>query len=344
MIFGGNTYVSLYSLFTIERAGAVIAEHYIPLVSEFGSITQVVERSQKYINILAANVPEDVGEETLVRLGKEIDADYTTVCGIIETMDSHAQASANEALIEQYNGYKNYIEEIYSIIFQIRELIEQGDYVSANKGLAVDLTNLNLANASVVEDFQMALIAGVEQSSSQYRNAVGRSRAISVAAAGVFLAGVLVIVYMVHRMIVRPAVLANSQLGQIMADIHRNEGDLTERIDVMSDDEIGMLTGGINEFLSQLQQIMKKIKSDSETMQESIDQINHELGDSTHNVGKCALFAENRKTGTQNQRKQELKYVFFRPKHPFRRLRNEHIFIATQNLGVLEGKSYICIF
>ena len=59
LIFVINAAVSFLSFSNIERSGKRISEEYVELVAEFGTVAQCVERSQKYMNILAA-VPPDV--------------------------------------------------------------------------------------------------------------------------------------------------------------------------------------------------------------------------------------------------------------------------------------------
>ena len=66
--------------------------------------------------------------------------------------------------------------------------------------------------------------------------------------------------------IIRPLKSASSQLNNIIEDIEDNNGNLTARINVMSDDEIGILVDGINIFIEKLQLIMKDINVQSEVL------------------------------------------------------------------------------
>ncbi len=70
-------------------------------------------------------------------------------------------------------------------------------------------------------------------------------------------------VLMLNKAIVNPAVKANKQLRSITSKIENMEGDLTERINIKSKDEIGQLAGGINAFMEQLQMLMKQMKEQS---------------------------------------------------------------------------------
>ena len=65
----------------------------------------------------------------------------------------------------------------------------------------------------------------------------------------------------------RPASEACSQLNIIIDGIDRKEGNLTQRINVRSSDEIGRLSDGVNSFIMQLQNIISNISRQSATMQ-----------------------------------------------------------------------------
>ena len=61
--------------------------------------------------------------------------------------------------------------------------------------------------------------------------------------------------------------------NKIMEKIDNNEGDLTERIEVKTKDEVGQLVVGVNGFIEQLQGIMLKIRDESTHMNELVGNI-----------------------------------------------------------------------
>lgn len=78
----------------------------------------------------------------------------------------------------------------------------------------------------------------------------------------VFVCVILVaVILVVMKTIAGPAKSASTHLAGIVAKIENNKGDLTERIEVKTNDEIGQLVSGINGFLEQLQDVMKKIQT-----------------------------------------------------------------------------------
>ena len=88
----------------------------------------------------------------------------------------------------------------------------------------------------------------------------------------------------ISRSVIHPAKLATKQVNAIIEGIERGEGDLTERIQVKTQDEIGQLSMGINQFLDQLQGIMVKLRNGSEQMNLQVNNINSSIVSSESNA------------------------------------------------------------
>lgn len=91
-------------------------------------------------------------------------------------------------------------------------------------------------------------------------------------------------VLMANRLIARPAKNASAELSSIVKKIENNQGDLTERINVKTQDEIGQLAKGINGFIIKLQEIMQKLQVESTEMMNSSDVVNSHVEDSNRNA------------------------------------------------------------
>lgn len=67
---------------------------------------------------------------------------------------------------------------------------------------------------------------------------------------------VIVMVWIANRTIARPAKNASEHLSGIVEGIQQNKGDLTQRIEVKTSDEVGQLVTGVNSFIENLQMLM----------------------------------------------------------------------------------------
>ena len=82
----------------------------------------------------------------------------------------------------------------------------------------------------------------------------------------------------------KPAKHARESLEEIITKMNDGQGDLTMRIHVKSNDEIGQLSGGINDFLHQLQELMRKMQDQSTRLAEVASEIDTSVEDSNANA------------------------------------------------------------
>ena len=102
----------------------------------------------------------------------------------------------------------------------------------------------------------------------------------------------IMIMFLMIRTIVIPTVRAASQLHKIVHKIQNNEGDLSVRIEVKQEDEIGVLINGINLFIEQLQRMMQDIRSYSSDLQSSATAVNTQTKQANHRISDVAAAME----------------------------------------------------
>ena len=80
--------------------------------------------------------------------------------------------------------------------------------------------------------------------------------------------------------IVNPVKSAHTQLNEMIDSMKADKGDLTRRLEVKSNDEIGQLVAGLNSFIEQLQLLMQKIQSSSRNMLVSAEEVKGSVDES----------------------------------------------------------------
>lgn len=92
--------------------------------------------------------------------------------------------------------------------------------------------------------------------------------------------------------IVKPVKIVSNELNHIVDSILNDEGDLTIRVKVRSNDEVGRVAEGVNAFLDVLQDYMVKLKHDSDIMVTSIGTITKETDDANENITNVSSATE----------------------------------------------------
>ncbi|MCR4960620.1 MAG: methyl-accepting chemotaxis protein [Lachnospiraceae bacterium] len=118
-------------------------------------------------------------------------------------------------------------------------------------------------------------------------NAISKTlRTLTIIFVALFLA-VAVVIMIVLKNIIRPAVAAADEMTEIISGISAGRGDLTKRFDIKGNDEISKLLSGINAFMDQLQNVIRKIREESGNLNDSVLRLNDQIvvsDDSTSNV------------------------------------------------------------
>lgn len=113
---------------------------------------------------------------------------------------------------------------------------------------------------------------------------------------GVILAGTLLAflgaAVVVMRVIILPVRKQKKELSVMISEIETGQGDLTKRITVRADDELGQLSEGINHFIQTLQTIMSKIIRNSGILDGVVSSVADSVAVSRDNAADISAIME----------------------------------------------------
>lgn len=94
------------------------------------------------------------------------------------------------------------------------------------------------------------------------------------------------------RMIVTPTKKVSGTLEDIVNSIQKNEGDLTARVQVKSNDEIGQLASDINDFVALLQENMITMRDSADRLKDSMEVVTNKVEVSNGSVTNVSSSTE----------------------------------------------------
>lgn len=101
-----------------------------------------------------------------------------------------------------------------------------------------------------------------------------------------------VVVFVILKTISGPAKNAYRQLGTIVGRIQEGRGDLTQRIAIKNQDEIGQLAGGINGFIDNLQGLVRKLQQETDALMQSAGRVIEQVGNSNESASNVSATME----------------------------------------------------
>lgn len=290
LMFLISAVTSLLCLRMIKNEGEIISDYYISFEEDYTEMVRLIEESQKYVNIFTLYADDP---DLTVGLEAALAGDYAASQERLASMKKTVGQINDPELDKAFAAYEEYVAQCYEYLFMIQGLVDENDYVTAYielgttfQGFVVEVGEPTQTHMSEVVD------AGIAEANANYNGAIRRSAMITAIMLAAFAVACIVINLLIHRMIVRPARKASRELAEIMRKIEAQEGDLTERIPVKSKDEIGQLVKGINNFLEQLQTIIRKLKEESGSMHNAASVIHNGIVESNDNAGSVSAVME----------------------------------------------------
>ena len=170
----------------------------------------------------------------------------------------------------------------------------------ATQGPPADMANFDKVKTTVVNDLEKIINKQVAAAQStydaskvDYRNTIiGLSAAFIISAIITFLLSIVII-----RSIIRPVNRVTSKLKEIS----ESDGDLTQRINYKSKDEIGQLSTSFDNFMNKLQGIIAEVAKSAETITASSDQLNKATAVTTESLEEISNTVVNIASGTSDE-------------------------------------------
>lgn len=103
---------------------------------------------------------------------------------------------------------------------------------------------------------------------------------------------VVINIAILRKSVSKPAKKTLKELSEITTSLNDHEGDLTKRLNILHNDEIGKLGQGINLFMDTLQGIVVSLKDGSVNLSNSVDRVSAAVANSDKSVSSVSAVSE----------------------------------------------------
>ncbi len=287
VIFLGNAYFASRGTLNARNAVQIISSTYMELLTQNEIVTKNVTESRLYGNLIV--LPPD--EQTAAGISNSVPALLEAIDDAFAVMGDLCAGLNNADLTRALEEYKKQYGFLKENISQVASLYKAGDKagaVAVNAQMRDIVITLQERQAVFTDTMNNASDALVDQRVQASTALYTISSIIGI----LFFAVSVLMIFVIHFSVVKPAKDATTQLDRIICDIQNSNGDLTQRIKVKTQDEVGQLVDGVNGFMDQLQTIMKKIQSASNDMDQHVGDINVNIRKSETSAGDVSATME----------------------------------------------------
>ena len=281
LFFLGFSLANVMALSEINSRNSEIADVYLQLQKIEG---QMSVQAQEFRGLMESGKLKAQGV-------KKIEEKAASLQSYLDNMDALCNQTTDATLNDSFTAYKEQFEEFMELGIQAAKVVEQGDNITTLEVLRQCKKKRDVLDGSKVT-YTEAMENRINYVADRIDTKIAGTYIFNVVMIILFtlMAGAVILIVMCT--IARPAKKASGHLNQIVEKIQKDEGDLTERITVKTQDEVGQLVSGVNGFIEQLQSLMQKLKGESARMMESADTITDRVNVSNENVNSVSAAME----------------------------------------------------
>lgn len=265
----GVSIVGLGSLKQLGDAGNEIAAERVPVIITLDALcTNVQEMQQLLLTHSVMNTKEDKAavEERI----------STSASSVKAYIDKYKELGADEKSYKEMSSIFEEYMAIYSETLQLSAANNSGEVTAQVNGVLSELFNsLNDKVEKMVQEAQTGIGTAKAKQQNIYNNAIAIAVGMLIIMAIVFFCSVIIAMLT----IINPTIGYEKKLRTIIQKINDKDGDLTQRVEVHTEDEIGRLVKGVNLFIVTLQRIMGEIVNSSDHLGESFKIVNARINE-----------------------------------------------------------------
>ena len=275
---------SLFSISSIRRLGAAgdeIVTKDIPVIISLDAIAaNIQEMQQLLLNYSIMNTKEEkkAVEEKIGRAAATLNANIRQY-GKISNSESYDKLLSIEA---EY--LENYIDTLnLSSTNNTREVAAK---VSGILNDIFERLSDQVSNMTEQAQYDIAMSRGKQ---NEVRD---DAQIVSVGMMIIVLIIVTTSIIIIQKTVIQPTINYEKRLRKIIKDIDHKNGDLTERIPIVTGDEIGGLVRGVNLFIATLQKIIAQIVSSANDLNQAFINVNQSIHKANTNSSDISASSE----------------------------------------------------
>lgn len=279
-----SNWMAISNINHVNSNATEITDVYMVRVSHL----EQIEKEMQAIHKLALSHIIATDLDSMIALVDEIRAREASLDGYLDEyeqyMDDKEQGTYDQ-IISAYEGMKY---EIVNLLAYSANSQSQAAYLLAN-GAISDYNNVMQEQInSLIENANQGSDMAKKQLLATYQSAL-RNSIIFIVISVITLAAAL---FCVFYAIIRTLSTANREIHDIIAGIDENQGDLTKRVSVISNDEISDLCVGINTFMDKLQGIMKMIIENANKLENVVSEVQDSVRASNDSASDLSAVTE----------------------------------------------------
>ena len=279
IVFLVNNVAQNLSSSNSKEAFVAMSEVYVNLEGKNTSLAVDVQKAKLFMNQFFLVTNQSKIPDILTNCAKNNEE----IRALLVEMEAIAKQSGSDVLVDTMKQYSKVVSGFVETLEGLATAVETGDKAAMGQSSAA-LTDYYLSLEETQQGFNTTLTQVIDDVTAERIDAIEQGSQLTIITFVLFLMFMLSNIFITQKFISKPAKGADAELKVILDKLNKDEGDLTERIQTKSNDEIGQLINGINGLLDKLQSTMAILKKETLNMNNSVNRITENIEDSNENA------------------------------------------------------------
>lgn len=236
-----------------QKSSEMITGDALLTITLTDNIDKELEAIQKQVLIYCVSSDPDIKKTSLGKLEKA----YSSMKDSCVKLENHI-SDFSKSSQATYKDIVKEINEYESVINGITEVASEG----ASSSVDMISWNLELKTDTITNNINKLCKENTERINGlrNQQNEVYDTNVKYILIIMIFIVLALIVtVVIILQLVVKPLKKQKKHLNEVIDSINNGQGDLTRRLAVIRNDEIGEISKGINKFIETLQSIMSKM-------------------------------------------------------------------------------------
>ncbi|MBP5265305.1 MAG: methyl-accepting chemotaxis protein [Lachnospiraceae bacterium] len=254
------------------NAAETLSNTYMEIERDFGDVDSMMQALVKRVFMI----------DTMERMGAMADAqtqaaliepgmtDYARLQTAMDDLRIRIKDVKDPEFQEEFAALDTAVTGFMELYIKLDGMYRNHKYADAMSEYFSSAHELILGHEENIALMGDRLTVLINQNQKRLANAEFQVQ-LSIIIGTVALAVVSVLAILFASKAIAPLLVASKQLDEILKEMNEGRGDLSKRLDNKTNDEVGVLVSGVNNFLATLDGIIRKIASESGNIYTSVE-------------------------------------------------------------------------
>ena len=279
LVYLGTSIYSIVGSHSMQQVNSQISQSLVSYADKQAALKVATSELQRHL-VTAILAADDAVRQDSLSQYNSTKAELGTLLEDLRKVMAADGAAGYEDVINRMEENLQRYTEVCDKCITASDINRQLAFNMSIEDLAGPKADLEQTNKDLSDLISAVEKQGMDRSSELIKN----SRNVTVFGIIGFILVMLVSIVIILKLVTTPLRRTAIELDAMIDEIREQKGDLSRRIEVKSDNEIGSVVSGINEFVETLQTIMRQLKDNANSLSETSGAISKRMNEANDSI------------------------------------------------------------